>query len=55
MLGAHEKDQVNEWLTFLQKCKKFIEWFLSVKQIIHGQKETRTNETLSDQLLFKLQ
>ena len=36
LLGAHEKDQVNKWLAYLQKAQKFVEWFLSIKGIVEG-------------------
>lgn len=37
LLGAHEKDQINQWLISLQKAKKFTEWISSVRSIIQGQ------------------
>ena len=35
MFGAHEKDQINKWLGYFQKSKKFVDWFLSVKGIVN--------------------
>ena len=66
LLGAHEKDQVNKWLTHLQKGKKFVDWFLAVRSIVDrqsGAKATRDIndmvhggvEVLSDQMIYKLQ
>ena len=43
LLGAHEKDQVNKWLTHLQKSKKFVDWFLSVKSIVDKQTGVKEN------------
>jgi len=34
LLGAHELDQVNQWLGYIQKSQKFSEWFLSIKGIL---------------------
>ena len=53
MFGAHEKDQINKWLGYFQKSKKFVDWFLSVKGIVNRQ-DTGASETLSDQIIFKL-
>ena len=47
MFGAHEKDQINKWLGYFQKSKKFVDWFLSVKGIVNRY-DTAHNETLSD-------
>ena len=65
LLGAHEKDQVNKWLIYLQKSKKFVDWFLSVRSIVERQSGAKTRdindmahsgaEVLSDQMIYKLQ
>lgn len=54
LLGAHEKDQVNKWLVHIQKTKKFVDWYLSVKSIVNGNTGEKTNR-LSDKLVSKLQ
>jgi len=54
LLGAHEKDQVSQWLSTLQKAKKFVEWFFAIKGII-GNSQSDQGDPLSDQLVFKLQ
>ena len=31
MLGAYEKSQATKWLSSLQKAKKFVDWYFSIK------------------------
>jgi len=39
---------VTQWLVYLQKAKKYVEWFFSIKAIIDGQSREDKQEALSD-------
>ena len=39
MLGSYEESQTSKWLTSLQKAKKFIDWYFSIKLVLKEQEK----------------